>query len=176
MTRNSNRKAQIRARMAMTQEPYSVAAHYVDQKTVGIPVSIGEEECPGYFTWSAFGATYPDTVCASVVEFSDGYQGWGLCDADDGFRDKGIPCPFCDSAGFLYYQHGGSYRVPYWDGTDERVASHTEIHFHEKGSSLWMSATHPEHGELRVTIHDEEEEGSDMKSFIPWVLSNGDEL
>lgn len=64
-----------------------------------------EYECPGQFMrWSAFGAGYSDTVCASSLDWSnvkEGYPGAVLCDADDDFRPRGeIPCPFCAPEAF----------------------------------------------------------------------------
>lgn len=169
MTRNSTRKKAIRDRMQETGEPYSVAAHAITP-IFGVPYPVGAEECPGHFTWSAFGAPYPDTVCSTAVIWEDGYEGWGLCDADDDFRDKGVPCPFHDQEAFLAYQYEGSYYRPYWKGTEERVPDHTPIHFHENGQSLIMSANHPKHGELRVTAREEvpetDEEEANFKSFI----------
>jgi len=64
-------------------------------------------KCPGRFMkWSAFGATYPDTVCATALEWPDGaFPGLVLCDLDDDGRARGeIPCPFCDPNGFNEYE------------------------------------------------------------------------
>jgi len=65
-----------------------------------------EVECPGMFVgWSAFGATYPDTVCATSLTWPEGHDpGPVLCDADDDHRPKGIPCPACDPQGFAQYE------------------------------------------------------------------------
>lgn len=62
--------------------------------------------CPGdYLAWSAFGADYPDTVCASRVTFDDGHDpGPVLCDADDDLSPRGgVPCPACDPDGFALW-------------------------------------------------------------------------
>lgn len=109
----------------------------------------GKEPCPGHLTWSAFGATYPDTVCASALTWEDGYQGHGLCDADDDFREKDVPCPFCDPETFLAYEWPDGY-VLLW-ASDETPATGVEIHFHD-GVALWWTGTHPERGEERLLI------------------------
>jgi hypothetical protein len=111
----------------------------------------GKEECPGHLQWSAFGAGYPDSVCASVLEWTDGYQGYGLCDADDDFREKDIPCPFCDPDSFIDYQWnvGGGEHVILWESDETAVHPDTEIHFHD-GQALWWTANHPDRGEERV--------------------------
>lgn len=64
----------------------------------------GKEQCPGNLEWSAFGATYMDTVCASALEWPDGHKERGLCDADNDFRPGDVPCPFCDPDLFIDYQ------------------------------------------------------------------------
>ena len=54
--------------------------------------------CPGQFMyWSAFGATYSDTICATACTWDDGaFPGTYLCDMDDDCRPRGdVPCPFC---------------------------------------------------------------------------------
>lgn len=110
------------------------------------------EKCPGHMAWSAFGAPYMDTACSSALDWSEaGYTPVAeLCDADDDFRPRGIPCPFCDPEGFIEYQWGdrAEYAVHWADGSD---AGYPEIHFHD-GEALWWSATHPERGEEPVTI------------------------
>lgn len=174
MTRNSTRKKAARDRMEKTGEPYLVAAQQLS-KPFGVPAGVGKESCPGHLTWSAFGAFYPDTVCATVIEWEDGHDGWGLCDADDDFREKDIPCPFHDQEGFLEYSFAGGYYLPYWADTEELVPARTAIHFHEEGNSLWMSATHPVHGELKVVVREEPEERM-TDDFVPFVMANHDTL
>jgi hypothetical protein len=162
--------------MAATGEPYTVAARNAF-KVFGEPVSVSAEECPGTFTWSAFGANYMDTVCANSLEWPEEYQGWGLCDADDDFRDKGIPCPFCNSENFVEYQYGGGYYRPYWVGTDTQVPDKTTIHFHEKENWLWMSAEHNVHGELKIEFRENiPENDADEENYTPYILDNGDTL
>lgn len=113
----------------------------------------GKEECPGYLTWSAFGATYPDTVCASALDWGDlPYPGETLCDADDEFRPKDIPCPFCDPKNFILFEWGESNEYEVRWSTDHALALGAEIHFHD-GEALWWTATHPTRGEERVLIH-----------------------
>jgi len=176
MTRNSTRKKAIRERMEQTGEPYSEAARQMET-FFGVPVLIGEEKCPGHFTWSAFGAPYPDTVCATVISWDkEGYIGWGLCDADDDFREKGIPCPFHHTNDFISYSNGGGYWVPYWTNTNKKVPDRTEFHIHEKGQSLSVSATHFHYGELEVEFREEVPEKQSEDSFVPYLLSNGEEL
>lgn len=111
----------------------------------------GQEECPGHLTWSAFGATYPDTVCASALTWPDGHRGYGLCDADADFREGDVPCPFCDPDSFIDYQWsvGTGETVILWETDEQAVHPDTEIHFHD-GQALWWTATHPERGEERV--------------------------
>lgn len=95
----------------------------------------GREKCPGNLQWSAFGATYMDTVCASALTFREGE----------------IPCPFCDPDGFIEYQWhvGDGETVILWEHDEQAVHPDTEIHFHD-GQALWWTATHPERGEERV--------------------------
>jgi hypothetical protein len=175
MTRNSTRKKKIRNRMEATGEPYSVAAKDLP---FGVPSPVGKEACPGHLTWSAFGASYPDTVCASALEWQPGYQGYGLCDADDDFCEKGIPCPFCDPDSFMSYEFGGGYYLPYWAETTEQVPDGASFNFHEVGNSLWISAEHPAHGELKVTVieQDTAETEYDYETFQPFRLANGEDL
>lgn len=111
----------------------------------------GREECPGHLRWSAFGASYPDTVCASVLQWPAGHEGTGLCDADDAFREKEVPCPFCDPDGFIDYEWNvaGGEHVILWATDEVAVYPDTEIHFHD-GEALWWTATHPDRGEERV--------------------------
>ncbi|QIK83092.1 hypothetical protein [Sanguibacter sp. HDW7] len=74
-------------------------------------------ECPGMFVgWSAFGATYPDTVCSTALTWEEGPEPASptLCDADDDHRPKGVPCPVCDPAGFDRYEdHSGAHLAVY---------------------------------------------------------------
>ncbi|XKH58522.1 hypothetical protein LG293_15835 (plasmid) [Citricoccus nitrophenolicus] len=82
----------------------------------------GKEDCPGHLQWSAFGANYPDTVCASVLEWPDGYQVGGR-----------------DEVHIL------------WATDESPVPEDAEIHFHD-GPALWWTATHPDRGEERVLV------------------------
>lgn len=111
----------------------------------------GREECPGHLEWSAFGASYPDTVCASALTWPAGHEGNGLCDADDDFREKEVPCPFCDPDGFIDHEFSVSdgEHVILWAHDETAVHPEVEIHFHD-GKALWWTATHPERGEERV--------------------------
>lgn len=115
----------------------------------------GVEECPGELTWSAFGAHYPDTVCANALGWSDGeHPGPVLCDADDEFRARDVPCPFCDPEGFTRHQWGEPEEYTMLWATDEQpVEPGTVLHFHD-GPALWWTATHPERGEERVLMRD----------------------
>ncbi len=130
-----------------------------------VAIPLGREACPGHFQWSAFGATYPDTVCSSALEWDEGYIAWGLCDADDNFREKGVPCPFCNPEDFLEYQWGApEERSIIWESDGTPVAG-SDIHFHD-GQALWWTATRG-NAEERVLIKrlieldDEEEIASD---------------
>jgi len=121
--------------------------------TIALP---GKEECPGHMLWSAFGASYPDTVCSTALDWSEvegGMPGIQLCDADDDFRPKGDPCPFHDWNGFLqaeFHVDDGE-TVVLWASDETPVAAGTEIHFHD-GEALWWTATHPDRGEERVLM------------------------
>lgn len=178
MTVNSTRKKLIRARMAATGEPYSVAAKSVDQKTFGVPLNSEPQECPTWFTWSAFGASYPDTACSTGA--LEGEENHGvLCDLDADYSDiHGISCPFCDPNGFLTYEWGGGYSLPYWFGTEEPVPHGTPILFNEQGDGLISYARHHKHGLLRVVMVELDETESDeiFDEFIPYQMSNGDTL
>lgn len=114
----------------------------------------GKEECPGQLVWSAFGARYMDTVCSSALDWSKaGHEPVAtLCDADDDFRPKDVPCPFCDPAGFVGYEWGGpDEHTVLWASDETPVPDSTEIHFHD-AEALWWTATHPTRGEERVLI------------------------
>ncbi len=131
----------------------------------------GQEPCPGHLAWSAFGASYPDSVCSSVLDWSgcDYTPVATLCDADDEFRPKDVPCPFCDPDGFIDYGWSVSSgeTVILWEVDERAVHPDTEIHFHD-GQALWWTATHPDRGEERVLFRsivdmwDDEEEGADV--------------
>ncbi len=92
----------------------NVQEHYLALARAALaPARAGEAErvypsveCPGQFVgWSAFGATYPDTVCATACTWPEGSNpGPVLCDADDEFRPRDIPCPACDPRGFAEYE------------------------------------------------------------------------
>lgn len=115
----------------------------------------GKEACPGHLVWSAFGAAYPDSVCSSVLDWSEcEYTPVAtLCDADDDFVPKDVPCPFCDSEGFVEYQFGLSNgeTLALWEVDGLPVEPGTEIHFHDS-ENLWWSATHPVRGEEKVLM------------------------
>lgn len=137
----------------------------------------GKEECPGYLQWSAFGARYPDTVCSSALDWSKaGYEPIAtLCDADDDFRPKDVPCPFCDPDGFLDYEWGGAWTVPCWDDDKTRVPDRVSIHFHD-GDALRFTATDPSTGtERQVMFRDCENDAADDE-FVPWIKPNGSPL
>jgi hypothetical protein len=117
------------------------------------------EPCPGQLTWSAFGAPYPDTVCSSALTWPDG-EGPGdgvLCDADDDFRSRDVPCPFCNPEGFIGWAWGGREEMDarwYFDGTDGGpVPADVPISFHD-GKDLMWSADHPVRGRIWVLARD----------------------
>mgnify|MGYP001614826056 CR=1 FL=1 len=125
----------------------------------------GREACPGHLTWSAFGAYYPDTVCATALEWNPGTDpGAVLCDADDDFRPKDVPCPFCAPDRFIDYQWAVSLgeHVILWATDETAVHPDTDIHFHD-AQALWWTATHPDRGEERVLFRSilDRWEGSD---------------
>lgn len=135
--------------------------------------TIGKEPCPGWLTWSAFGATYMDTVCSTVLEWQEGTEPHSptLCDADDDLRPKDISCPFCDPFGFTEYQFGDGYTVPLCSEGEHRLPDGIEIHYHERDSTLWWSADCPEHGETPVLMRDlSEEPDFDEETFVEWVV------
>ena len=115
------------------------------------------EKCPGHLTWSAFGAPYPDSVCSTVLNWTGVREPASptLCDADDDFRPKDIPCPFCDPAGFTDYQF--SEATPLWATDETPVAQGTEIHYHD-GQALTWTATHPDRGEETVLMREMEDD------------------
>lgn len=118
---------------------------------------LGKEQCPGHLTWSAFGASYPDSACSSALDWSDcDYTPVAeLCDADDDYRPKGVPCPFCDPKGFTEYEFAEATAL--WASDESPVLAGTEIHYHD-GRSLTWTATHPERGEETVLMRQMEEE------------------
>jgi len=128
------------------------------------------EPCPGHFQWSAFGASYPDTVCATILDWSEvpeGSPGATLCDADDDYRSGDIPCPMHDWARFWDYQFG-EYYIPLCPVEEHRLPDGTEINFHD-AQALWWSASCPDHGPQRILMRDmSETPGFDEDSFIDW--------
>ena len=111
---------------------------------------VGKEECPGDFEWSAFGAEYPDTVCANSLKWPAGqHPGAVLCDADDDLCSGSVPCPMCDPQGFREYLWGGGDTILVWAEDEALVPQDVEVHFHD-AKALWWTATHPERGEERV--------------------------
>ena len=92
-------------------------------------------ECPGEFMWSAFGAYYPDTVCATALKWEEGrHPGAVLCDADNDFYPSDISCPICDPVGFFEYRFGELYYpVCMFCGINQCVDN---IRFVEEGDSL----------------------------------------
>lgn len=118
-------------------------------------------ECPGHWQWSAFGATYPDTVCATALVWREGDDpGAVLCDADDEFRPRDVPCPACDPEGYTQYHWGdaGAYAVIWADGTSADPVP--PLTFHD-GTALTWTAVHPVRGEERVGVKRVSEEGED---------------
>lgn len=114
------------------------------------------ESCPGHLTWSAFGAHYPDTVCSSVLDWTgvDDAPGDGwLCDADDDFRCKDIPCPFCNPRSFSEYLWEGGYIVPTCATCEQMLPAGTPIDFHD-GQALSWTATCPTDGRCNVLARD----------------------
>ena len=114
--------------------------------------ALAVEKCPGHLQWSAFGATYPDTVCSGALTWTPGTDpGPGvLCDAADDLRPKEVPCPFCDPEGFLAWNWSEG-MIALWSTDLTPVPAAAAIHFHD-GPALWWTATHPERGEERILI------------------------
>ncbi len=136
----------------------------------------GKEQCPGVLTWSAFGASYPDTVCSSALDWTDcDYEPIAiLCDADDDHRPKDIPCPFCNPDGFIEYQWGTPDEIHIrWATDDTTVTPGTEIHFHDSDdAALWWTATHPDRGEERVLIRTLDID-EDSPTILPAQVASG---
>lgn len=113
--------------------------------------------CPGHLEWSAFGATYMDTVCSNSLNWEAGEDpGAELCDADNGFRPSGTPCPLCDSEGFqewLGWRDGLTKLL--WSKDEQPVAEETPITFHD-GKALTWTAIHPERGEETVLAREDD--------------------
>lgn len=133
---------------------------------------IEPDPCPGHFQWSAFGAPYPDTVCADALDWSDvedGFPGPVLCDADDDLRPKDIPCPMHDWVGFWEYQFGGGYTIPLCAVDEARLPDGTRINFHD-GYALSWTAICPDHGNQKVLMRDYSERGAhvDLDSIPEW--------
>lgn len=123
----------------------------------------GVEHCPGHLQWSAFGAAYMDTVCASALDWAESaYEPVAvLCDADDDFRPKDIPCPFCNPEGFIEYRWGApEEHVLLWASDETPVERGTGVHFHD-GEALWWTATHPKRGEEQVLFRAHDQEADD---------------
>ena len=111
------------------------------------------EKCPGHLEWSAFGAWYPDTACSTALDWTGSVEPGTptLCDADDDYRPKDIPCPFCDPEGFTQYQFAEA--TPLWATDESPVPAGTEIHYHD-GKALTWTARHPERGEEAVLMRE----------------------
>ncbi|MFE6966944.1 hypothetical protein ACFVAJ_17670 [Agromyces sp. NPDC057679] len=117
----------------------------------------GREPCPKNLTWSAFGATYPDTYCVDGL----------LYDADSNLGGE-ISCPFCDPVGFTDYQFGGGYVIPLCSHGEHRIPNGTPIHYHD-GDNLWWTADCLEHGEQRILWRDLSNlPDFDDDAFIDW--------
>lgn len=86
--------------------------------------------CPTWFTWSAFGASYPDTECQSGT----------LLDLDSLSTSDGVPCPMCDPAGHWEQAFGGTSFAPVCLRCHQGISSGTPIVFHERGHALAMAA------------------------------------
>ena len=107
------------------------------------------EECPGWFQWSAFGASYPDTYCVDGVLFD--------ADADGGGAGGDIPCPFLDADGFTEWMIGGMYRQPICSVCQQSIPNDAKIDYHD-GHALTWTATCPNDGRVFVLMYDYEAE------------------
>ena len=103
-----------------------------------------ESACPVWFTWSAFGAQYPDTVCV------DGE----LEDTDDPGRSgrSADPCPMHRPADFYEHHFGGGYTVPTCARCEEMLPTGTALQWHELGKSISASAECPACGKRTWTL------------------------
>lgn len=113
--------------------------------------SLAKESCPGTLLWSAFDSGSQDTACR------DGR----LVDIDSQ-QDSGVPCPYCEPAAFTRHRFGEERPRPMCGGCGKRLASSTEIHYHEDASEpgvLWWSAECPDCG-LAVVLLDAAEEAA----------------
>lgn len=131
-------------------------------------VTEAQAGCPTWFTWSAFGASYPDTQCI------DGFL-WDLdkCDDDKQLYGGGdIPCPMCNPEMATDYFFGGGYKVPFWKHDNIRLPDGTKITYEEEGRSLKLTAKHPTDGQMPVVFIDmSEQDGFVESEFVDWVIA-----
>lgn len=118
---------------------------------------MAKTECPGIFEWSAFGASYMDTMCASAMDWGkNDYPGAYLQDLDSDYGSEDVPCPFCMTEAFLEYCGIGAENEFVWS-KDRKPIQGAEV-FPEDGEVLTFYAEHPERGMEKVIISQKEEE------------------
>lgn len=88
--------------------------------------------CPVDFTWSRFGASYPDTQCQDGLLFD--------LDSD---RAPEEPCPICNPESFYDGMWGGGETIPTCAKCEKTLPSGTAITFSENGDALEFSAPCP---------------------------------
>lgn len=120
---------------AHTVAAFDSAPDYDDSylEQLGREAPPADVACPTWFTWSAFGAAYPDTEC------QDGL----LLDLDSD-RQPSDPCPMCQSASFFDQQFGGSYVVPTCARCEHLLPDGAVLQWHERGHALSASAFCPD--------------------------------
>ena len=162
------------------RDPLVALGHLLDDLTAAALARLdalmplpGEEDCPGWFQWSAFGARYPDTYCAASTGayFLDTGESIGpyLQDADRDDVQQDLPCPFCATESFLETYYPPDEHHVLWAHDETPVPAGTEIHFHD-AEALWWTATHPVRGEERVLFRkltDAEWAARDAVALIP---------
>ena len=119
---------------AHTVAAFDSAPDYDDSylERLGREAPPDDVECPTWFTWSAFGATYPDTECT----------GGRLTDLDSGTYTYD-PCPMHRAADFYEQHFGGGYIIPTCARCERQLPTETPLQWHERGRSLSASAVCP---------------------------------
>jgi len=118
---------------AHTVAAFDSAPDYDDSylERLGREAPPADVECPTWFTWSAFGATYMDTQC----------DGGLLLDLDSLRRE--LSCPMCLPASFYEQHYGGGYVIPTCARCERQLPTETPLQWHELGRSLSASAVCP---------------------------------
>lgn len=113
-----------------------------------------KQSCPGQLQWSAFGAPYMDTMCATAMTFdkADFTPGPYLQDLDSEYYTEDVPCPFCATVLFLDYCGIGQEKELAWS-KDREPATGVDP-YPVDGRSLTFYAVHPERGIEQLILID----------------------